>query len=330
MILSLNELYNLYEVIIWCFLVRYCLLKLFSVNLQPNILRYNPLGLSTYQKNRLLMYMKKIIYFILILCFISFVLSWKITPSISENIDGQVEHVNKDLPQKSIPSSAKLIDEQIQDVFQKSGLDSSELSYEVFRKAHIGFINLKTAGEVPASARVLSIVDFNMSSKRKRLWIVDLDKKEVLLNTWVSHGRGSGDDIATKFSNTNSSYQSSIGFYVTGEVYNGKHGRSLRLDGMDAGFNNRARERAIVIHGADYVSAQTIKNLNRLGLSHGCPAVPSNLSNQIIDIVKDKTVLFINAKVSSYTSKYLNEDLAGKTLLASFLDHVERSEYGRM
>jgi hypothetical protein len=274
--------------------------------------------------------MKKITHFILLLFFVSFVLSWKIIPSISENKDDQVEVVTKNLPDESFPSPAKLIDEQIQDVFERSGLDSSGLSYEVFRKAHIGFINLKTIGEVPASATVLSIADFNMSSKRKRLWIVDLDKKELLLNTWVSHGRGSGGDIATKFSNTNSSYQSSIGFYVTGEVYNGKHGRSLRLDGMDAGYNNRARERAIVIHGADYVSAQTIKSLNRLGLSHGCPAVPSNLSNQIIDVVKDKTVLYIHSDISNYTSKYLNEELAGKTLLASYLESNPNSQLGSL
>lgn len=276
------------------------------------------------------MCMKKIISFLLILCFISIVLGWKITPIVSGHIDSQVEINNKEASNNVVPSSANLMDEQIQDVFRKSGLDSSELSYEVFRKAHIGFLNLKTTGEVSASASVLSIVDFNMSSKRKRLWIVDLDKNEILLNTWVSHGRGSGGDIATKFSNINSSHQSSIGFYVTGEAYNGKHGRSLRLDGMDAGFNNRARERAIVIHGADYVSAQTIKNLNRLGLSHGCPAVPSNLSNYIIDIVKDKTVLYIHADVSSYTSKYLNEEQAKKTLLASFAEKSEGSEYERM
>lgn len=273
------------------------------------------------------MHVKKIISFISILFVVSFALSWKIDHSTSVDIKTSVENNSKNILKKTMPSSSELIDEQIQDVFEKAGLDSSELSYEVFRKAHIGFINLKTVGEVPPSANILSIADFNMSSKRKRLWIIDLDKKSVVLNTWVSHGRGSGGDIATKFSNINSSYQSSIGFYVTGEVYRGKHGRSLRLDGMDVGYNNRARERAIVIHGADYVSAQTIKSLDRLGLSHGCPAVPSNLSNQIIDIVKDKTVLYIHSDVSPYSSKYLNEELAGKTLLASYLTEETNQQY---
>src|SRR5690606_11848276 len=136
-------------------------------------------------------------------------------------------------------------------------------------------------------------------------------KKQLLLNTWVSHGRGSGVEMATKFSNTSSSHQSSLGFYVTGEVYHGKHGRSLRLDGMDADFNSKARERAIVIHGASYVSAQAIKSLNRLGLSHGCPAVPAELSNEIIDLVKEKTVLYIHADSPNYRSDSLNEEMAG-------------------
>ena len=206
-------------------------------------------------------------------------------------------------------------------------MDSSGLSYNVFRKAYVGFLNLKTIGKVPLNSNVLSIADFNLSSKLKRLWIVDIDKNELLLNTWVSHGRGSGGDIATRFSNINSSHQSSIGFYVTGEVYTGKHGRSLRLDGMDEGYNSKARERAIVIHGASYVSAQAIKNLNRLGLSHGCPAVPLELSNKIIDMVKDKTVLFIHAEVESYHSKFLDEERAGKTLLASILEEHKRSDY---
>lgn len=273
------------------------------------------------------MCVKKIICPILLVCLVLFVLSWKSTPSIPFKQENKGKIVNNSFSKEVIPTSAELIDEQIQTTFRSSGLDSSELAYDVFRKAYVGFLNLKTSGKVPSNSTVLSIADFNLSSKLKRLWIVDIDKDQLLLNTWVSHGRGSGGEMATQFSNTNSSHQSSIGFYVTGEVYTGKHGRSLRLDGMDAGYNNKARERAIVIHGADYVSAQAIKSLNRLGLSHGCPAVPLALSNQIIDLVKDKTVLFIHADVQSYHSKYLDEELAGKTLLASVLEEATDSQY---
>jgi hypothetical protein len=276
------------------------------------------------------MRIKKLIYPILMIGFIFIGLSWKASSVLEEKPENNFENNTNTFIKESIPSSSQLVDEQIQTAFQNTGLDESKLSYEVFRKAYVGFLNLKTTGKIPSSSTVMSIADFNMSSKLKRLWIVDIANEELLLNTWVSHGRGSGGEMATQFSNTHSSYQSSLGFYVTGEVYYGKHGRSLRLDGMDVGHNNKARERAIVIHGAEYVSANTIKSLNRLGLSHGCPAVPLPLSNHIIDLIKDKTVLFIHSSTSAYSSKYLDEELAGKTLLAEFLDDTINSNYGSL
>lgn len=130
------------------------------------------------------------------------------------------------------------------------------------------------------------------------------------MNTWVAHGQNTGSDEAQKFSNLNNSYASSLGFYVTAEVYRGAHGRSLKLDGMDLGFNDQARSRAIVVHGAKYVSAGTINALGRLGRSHGCPAVASELSDEVIDIIGGKTVLFINKSVDEYSSKYLDEAVA--------------------
>lgn len=285
--------------------------------------------MRTYPERESYMCVKKIIYPILMIGFVFVVLSWKATPSLVLETESP-EITNNTFLKESIPSSSELIDEQIQTIFQNTGLDESKLSYDVFRKAYVGFLNLKTTGKIPATSTIMSIADFNMSSKLKRLWIVDIAKEELLLNTWVSHGRGSGGDMATQFSNTHSSYQSSLGFYVTGEVYYGKHGRSLRLDGMDVGYNHKARERAIVLHGAEYVSANTIKSLNRLGLSHGCPAVPLALTNQIIDLVKDKTVLFIHSTTSAYSSKYLDEKLAGKSLLAGFLEDNMNSSYGEL
>jgi len=218
-----------------------------------------------------------------------------------------------------------LLESQASTIYESIKLEEAGLSFDVFEKAYIGFLNLQNSKKVPEQSFILSIADFNQSSKKKRLWIVDLENKHLLLNTWVSHGRGSGEDIATKFSNVNNSHQSSLGFYVTGEVYSGKHGRSLRLDGMDNGFNNKARERAIVLHGASYVSPQAIKSLNRLGLSHGCPAVPIELTNQIIDIIKGKTVLYIHANSPVYHSVYLNSEVAGRKLLAS--THFEENSH---
>jgi len=142
------------------------------------------------------------------------------------------------------------------------------------------------------------------------MWIIDVQNKKLLLNTWVAHGQGSGDNIANAFSNKAESHQSSLGFYVTNEVYFGKHGRSLRLDGMDEGFNDRARSRDIVLHGAEYVNQNTINQLGRLGRSFGCPAVSVDVVDDIINTVKNKNLLFINGNDNSYTSKYLNEEIA--------------------
>ena len=273
---------------------------------------------------------KKIVYPIFILSLLLMLMGWEITPHSSIEKEKKLEYSAETTMKKRVPTASTLIDASVKMIYEESLLGNEGLSYPLFRSAYIGFLNLQTAEKIPSTASVLSIADFSVSSKKKRLWIVDLVKKELLLNTWVSHGRGSGGEMATQFSNTMSSHQSSLGFYVTGEVYSGKHGRSLRLDGMDVGFNHKARERAIVIHGASYVSAQAIKNLNRLGLSHGCPAVPSELSNKIIDLVKNKTVLFINADVANYNSKYLDEELAGNILLAGFLEDNSNSQYGNL
>ena len=135
---------------------------------------------------------------------------------------------------------------------------------------------------------------------------------KVLFNTWVAHGQGSGTEYATSFSNTNSSHQSSLGFYVTGTTYNGIHGTSLRLFGMDEGYNDAAFDRDIVVHGADYVSEKFIKEREYLGRSWGCPAVPSNLSLPIINTIKDGTCLFIYYPEKNYllASNWLNKKMS--------------------
>ena len=162
---------------------------------------------------------------------------------------------------------------------------------ESFSKALEGFYFLKEKGIIKKD--YLTIIDFSLSSKVKRMWIIDLNENKILMNSLVAHGKNSGEDYANQFSNTNESNKSSLGFFATGESYIGKHGLSLKLDGLEQGMNNNARHRAIVIHGADYVSENFIKNHNRLGKSQGCPAVPVELSKKIIQIIKDKSCLFI-------------------------------------
>lgn len=241
-------------------------------------------------------------------------LSWAPANLGDENTPENTNNINTE----HVVNPLTLLENQAMTAYQAVGLEELGLPFDVFEQAFIGYLNLKDSQKISEESSVLSIADFSQSSKKKRLWIVDLKDNTLLLNTWVSHGRGSGGDIPTKFSNTNNSHQSSLGFYVTGEVYYGKHGRSLRLDGMDNGFNSNARQRAIVLHGATYVSPQAIKSLDRLGLSHGCPAVPVELTNQIIDLVKSKNVLYIHANSPEYRSVYLNPEAAGRKLLASF------------
>jgi hypothetical protein len=150
---------------------------------------------------------------------------------------------------------------------------------------------------------VLTVIDFSLPSTEKRLWIIDVAKQEILLHTVVSHGKNSGMLMAEKFSNRPESNQSSLGFYKTAETYQGKHGYSLRLDGLEKGVNDQARNRAIVIHGADYAREEVAKMSGRLGRSLGCPAVPSELSNQVIDLIKGGSLLFIYAPDQTYLSQ---------------------------
>lgn len=152
---------------------------------------------------------------------------------------------------------------------------------------------------------VITIIDFSLPSNQERLWVLDLIESKVLYHCLVSHGRNSGEVIAEKFSNKPGSYASSPGFYTTGETYFGKHGFSLRLNGIENGINDKARERAIVIHGADYVSSEFIEKNGRLGRSLGCPAVPEELSTEIIETIKDGTCLFVYAPTDSYLSESL-------------------------
>lgn len=211
---------------------------------------------------------------------------------------------------KRTPTEQSIYDHYVSDLYDSLHVEDSGLRMEVFERALTGFYNLKNAGKLSGTKSVISVADMDMLSSSKRLWIIDLDQKKVILNTWVAHGQHSGADKATQFSNVNDSYQSSIGFYVTGEIYTGKHGKSLRLDGMDAGFNDNARSRSIVVHGASYVGQGTINALGRLGRSQGCPAVAQELANTVIDTIEGKTVLFINSSAKQYTSRFLDEHVA--------------------
>ncbi|HWS59775.1 MAG TPA: murein L,D-transpeptidase catalytic domain family protein [Flavobacterium sp.] len=162
---------------------------------------------------------------------------------------------------------------------------------ESFKEALKGYYTLKEKGLIQKD--ILTLVDFSLSSNVKRLWVIDLDTNTILYNSLVAHGRNTGEEFANSFSNANSSYKSSLGFYLTGEVYNGKHGMSLKLDGLEKGINDNARQRGVVMHSANYVSNYFIKCNKRLGRSQGCPAIPEELLNGIVNTIKNKSCFFI-------------------------------------
>ena len=164
-------------------------------------------------------------------------------------------------------------------------------NFDCFSLAMNGFQKLKEKGLVQKN--ILTLVDFSLSSNKKRLWVIDLDRGKVLFQTLVAHGRNTGEEFANAFSNRAESYQSSVGFYATGEIYHGKHGLSLKLDGLEKGLNDKARDRAVVIHGADYVSESFIRQNKRLGRSQGCPAIPVEMNEKIISVIKNKSCLFL-------------------------------------
>lgn len=205
----------------------------------------------------------------------------------------KVINTNNGIPKKKIASVLKSnIDSKIESAYNALQANQFELPNQVcFTEALKGFYALQEKGIVKSN--VLTLVDFSLSSNVKRLWIIDLSSNLVLFQTLVAHGRNTGEEFANNFSNTPESFKSSLGFYVTGEVYKGKHGVSLKLDGLEKGLNDNARNRAVVLHGADYVSESFIKNHKRLGRSQGCPAVPAECILEIISMIKGQSCLYI-------------------------------------
>ncbi|MCU7552370.1 murein L,D-transpeptidase catalytic domain family protein [Chitinophagaceae bacterium LB-8] len=185
-------------------------------------------------------------------------------------------------------------------------LNELGLSQEALQYAYKGYEYLLENGAVKNS-NIITVVDFSQSSFKKRMYIIDVKNYKVLVNTYVAHGRNTGLQYAKDFSNKPESLQSSLGFYVTKGIYNGKHGLSLKLDGKEPGFNNRAEERAIVVHGADYIGAHRL-NTPCMGRSFGCPAVPQEQAAKVINTIKDGTVLFIYHPSPNYlqNSRILN------------------------
>lgn len=190
-------------------------------------------------------------------------------------------------------------------IFNDLHLQAAGLAAQTFDYAVKGYEKLVDSGLV--NNKYLTIVDLSQSSRNKRFYILDMEKDSLVWNTYVAHGRNSGVDVAKSFSNSFNSNKSSLGFYITKSTYKGKHGLSLRIDGLEHGFNNNAEARGVVVHGAAYVNAGRV-NSDYMGRSQGCPALPENEYAQVIDMIKDGSVLFVYGSDSNYmqSSELLN------------------------
>ncbi len=209
------------------------------------------------------------------------------------------------LPKENLPTDSNTVDHTIGvwiSVYHGLKLDSLGLSTEAFEQAMKGWEKLKKKGSL-SNETILTIADFSQPSTSKRLYVLDVEKNQLLFHTYVAHGRNSGKEQAVSYSNRAKSHMSSPGFYRTESTYYGNNGYSLKLAGLEKGINDNALRRAIVIHGADYVSESLIESQGYLGRSYGCPAIPTYLTRPIINTIKNGTCLFIHAPITYYAQR---------------------------
>jgi hypothetical protein len=187
-------------------------------------------------------------------------------------------------------------------MYDMMDLENEDLSLKAFEYAWLGYHNLVKKGML-RNTGLLTICDFSQSSSRERMYVIDVRNKKILYKTFVAHGINSGEEFANSFSNQESSCKSSLGFYVTRKTYSGVNGLSLRIDGLDRGFNDNAYRRSIVIHGAPYVSLRILHKYGVMGTTFGCPAIPSEVSDEIIPLMKNGSCFFIYYPSKKYLAQ---------------------------
>lgn len=206
-------------------------------------------------------------------------------------------------------SGAPVIKKTADSIYDLISLGTYGLEKDVFFNAFKGFQYLQNKGLLK-NTNLLTICDYSQSSKNRRLYVIDLINSRLLFNTYVSHGRNSGQEFATSFSNYNNSNKSSLGFMVTGQPYKGKSGFSLQLNGMEPGINDKVKMRSIVLHGSKYVGETVLGARGAIARSLGCPAVPYGVHFRIIDAIKGGSCVFVSYPdvVYANTSAILNAD----------------------
>jgi hypothetical protein len=205
------------------------------------------------------------------------------------------------------PNKTSSFDAEMELIYDSLQLQKRGLKKEAFNYAYTGYKKLEEEGKLNKQG-LITICDLSQSSKRKRLYLIDLNECKLLLNTYVAHGKNSGGEYAKKFSNRPESRQSSLGFYRTKKTYYGGHGLALTLSGLEPGFNDKAERRKIVLHGSLYIGDNYRRWGKYMGRSFGCPAVPMKQSKTLINTIKDGSCLFIYHPSKNYLSgsKILN------------------------
>jgi hypothetical protein len=193
----------------------------------------------------------------------------------------------------------KMVIRQALSMYDSMKLDQSGLDQKAFEYAWRGYHNLLKTGQLKKSY-LLTVCDFTQSSSAKRMYVIDVAHKKLLFNTYVSHGMNSGVEYATTFSNKANSFKSSLGFFITTKTYFGKNGLSLKVRGLEKGFNDLAAKRHIVLHGSNYISPEYLKDNGEMGRSLGCAAIPNAMSPKIIKTIKNGSCLFIYHPTSKY------------------------------
>ena len=203
-------------------------------------------------------------------------------------------------------------------------VNDAQLNSEAFNLALKGYFSLLANNELE-NKKYLTVVDMSLSSNTERFFVIDMETQEMVYKSLVAHGRNTGEEFAANFSNKQSSYQTSLGFYKTAETYDGKRGFSMKLDGLEYS-NSNARDRGVIIHGADYVSDRFIEENGRLGRSLGCPALPMDSFKEVVEMLKEGSCLFVyfpqkyylsTSKLANTTEDYL---LTSSGLLAELKD----------
>ncbi len=243
--------------------------------------------------------MKNFVYF----CLISFCLaSFSSYSQASKPISPKITEIIKD----SLFAPHDNFEYAIKRLYIDIKGSEHNLDFKAFRYAYIGYQNMKLKNKLNEK-RLLSIIDFTKDSDKKRFYTIDLEAKKILYYTYVAHGKKTGMSSSTYFSNENESHKSSLGFYITGKTYNGDAGFSLKLYGDERNYNSNAYKRGIVIHTADYMNEDFFQKNGRYGRSLGCPVLPTDIYKQVIETIKEGTMVFAYYTNKRYlaSSKYL-------------------------